>query len=467
MPEQIQEQPSVIKGSGYFRNTLRILKDPVNFLGNLPNTHGPIVKARFAGKNYFVLQHPDFIQHVLLGNHKQYCKPGATKLLRFFLGEGLSTSNGELWLRQRRIMQPAFHKQRLSHILGIINEETARFIHRLSQKPAKTEVNISHEFLQLTISIISRAMFSATLKNEMDRMVGALDSLALYASKWMKSIIKIPLSWPTPSNSRFKKNCEVFDEIIFEMIKQRKNYMASQCLPPHEDLLDMLLAHVGIGEEDTMPEKQLRDEVATMFMAGHETTAQSLGWIFYHLAREKEVKRKLDHETETLGQASPALEDLARMTYAKQVVSEGLRYYPPIWALVRKPLMDDEIVGVKIPASSYVLINIYGMHHHPAFWDTPDAFNPEHFCTHPERERPAFAYLPFGGGPRLCLGNNFAMMVMQVVASRVSSSFEFDVPQGYTPEIETNISLRSSGGIRLILGRKLRDDLDLIPKEKK
>ncbi len=447
-------KPGMFKRSWYFKHTLRILNDPVDFLGDLPKSYGPIVNANFAGKNYFVLQHPGCIQHVLLNNHKQYCKPGATKLLRFFLGEGLSTSNGELWLRQRRIMQPAFHRQRLCHILNIINEETTFLINSLQQRPVKTTVNISHEFLQLTISIISRAMFSSALKDEMVRMVAALDSLALYASQWMKSIFKIPLDWPTPSNIRFKKNCGVFDQIIFNLIGVRRSYMADPGLPPHEDLLDMLLGYVGPDEGDKMSEQQLRDEVATMFMAGHETTAQSLSWIFYHLAKEKAIQHKLVDEAYKFGNSLPGLDDLAGMVYTKQVVNEGLRYYPPIWALVRKPYVDDEIYGVKIPAASYVLINIYGMHHHPDFWDTPDTFNPEHFNAHSEKQRPAFAYLPFGGGPRLCLGNNFAMMVLQVVVSRLSQCFEFDIPTGYTPEIEPNISLRSKGGIQLLVTAK-------------
>lgn len=448
------ELPMVLKRSGYFKNTLSILRDPVSFLGNLPKTHGPVVKGNFAGKSYFVLQHPDCIQQVLLNNHRQYCKPGATKLLRLFLGEGLSTSNGELWLRQRRLMQPAFHRQRLSHILNIINEETNFLIGRLHRLPRQAPVNISHEFLQLTIAIISRAMFSSALKDEMTRMVEALDSLALYASRWMKSFIKIPLAWPTASNISFRKNCEVFDAIIYKMIENRRKYRQNNGRPPHDDLLDMLLDHVGTDDNDCMCEQQLRDEVATMFMAGHETTAQSLGWIFYHLAAGKEIKQRLDEEGLTTREEGPALEDLARMIYTKQVVQEGLRYYPPIWALVRKPYYDDEINNIKIPSSSYVLVNIYGMHHHPGFWDTPEDFNPDHFNPGAEKQRPAFAYLPFGGGPRLCLGNNFAMMVLQVVTSKMSRSFDFDIPDGYTPAIETNISLRSKGGIRLILRKK-------------
>jgi cytochrome P450 len=454
--EEIHNKADLLKRRSFFGNTLRILKDPVDFLGSISKSYGPIVDASIAGKKYFILQHPDYIKYVLLENHKGYSKPGATKLLRLFLGEGLSTSNGELWLKQRRIMQPAFHKKRLSQILNIINEETTIFINNLNRLPAGTRLNISHEFLQLTISIISRAMFSTALKDEMDSMLEALESLAMFASKWMKSLIKIPTHWPTAANINFQRNCKIFDEVIYKMIQRRRKYMADPALPAHEDLLDMLLEHVNEDKKDGMSEKQLRDEVTTIFMAGHETTAQTLSWIFYHLAKEKKISEAVKNESSGISKERlPALHDLPALIYTKQVIQEGLRFYPPIWALVRKPYHNDVIKGIKIPASSNVLINIYGMHHHPGFWDTPDIFNPEHFSAVTEEQRPQFAYLPFGGGPRYCLGSNFSMMIMQVVVSRLSQSIEFEIPAGYIPKTEPNITLRATDGVQLIMKKVL------------
>ncbi|MEJ7830636.1 MAG: cytochrome P450 [Segetibacter sp.] len=445
-------EPEVIKKSILLGNTFQVLKDPVDFLGKLTRDYGPVVTANFLGKKYFVLQHPEYIKNVLLQNHKTYYKPGATKLLRLFLGEGLSTSNGELWLRQRRIMQPAFHKQRLLLILHIINEETTSFIARLNSRQSISALNINHEFLQLTISIISRAMFSTALKEEMKTMVDALEALAVYASSWMKSLIKIPTHWPTPANAGFNSNCKVFDDIIYGMIDKRRKEMNDSTLSQHGDLLDMLMEYYDEESKCVMSEKQLRDEVTTMFMAGHETTAQTLSWIMYHLSKEKEMHHTVKNEGSIIfNERLPALEDLPRLVYTKQVIQEALRCYPPVWALVRKPLADTDINGIKVPAMSNVLINIYGMHQHPGFWQTPDAFNPSHFNIEEQEQRPQFAYLPFGGGPRLCLGNNFAMMVMQVVVSRLSQHFEFDVPDGYVPKVEPNITLRAKDGIQLVL----------------
>lgn len=446
------QEPETLKRRFLFWNTINALKNPVNFLGELPKQYGPVVSTNFFGRKYFILQHPDYIKHVLLQNHKAYCKPGATKLLKLFLGDGLSTSNGELWVRQRRIMQPAFHKARLSRLLDVINEETTLFISKLNNFSPASTININQEFLQLTISIISRAMFSTALKEEMESMVNALEELAEYASSWMKSIIKVPTHWPTNANKKFNTNCKIFDKIIYGIIDRRRKEINDNASADHGDLLDMLLNYTDEEGKYAMPEKQLRDEVTTMFMAGHETTAQTMSWIVYHLAKEKEIYEAVKNETlKFSNDGMPSFENLSYLNYTKQVIQEALRCYPPVWAFVRKPLVDDDINGIKIPASGNVLINVYGMHHHPLYWKTPDIFNPEHFTAEQQQQRPPFVYLPFGGGPRLCIGNNFATMVMQVVISRLSSQFEFDIPKGYIPTIEPNITLRAKDGIRIVL----------------
>ncbi|MEO8764985.1 MAG: cytochrome P450 [Ginsengibacter sp.] len=445
----------VINNRFLLRNTRAILKDPVDFLGKLAQSKMPMVVTNFVGKKYFVLQHPNYIKHVLVENQKAYYKPGATNLLRYFLGEGLSTSNGELWRRQRRIMQPAFYKQRLLPIHNVINQETSAFIKRLHSLPAETRINITHEFLQLTILIICRAMFSSALDNKMELMLNTLDQLAGYASKWMKSIIKFPAYWPTPANISFKNNCKVFDEIIYEIINTRRRDIANTDLPPCDDLLNMLMCYFDEDTPDGLFEKQLRDEITTIFMAGHETTAQTLSWIFYHLAKEKHLQHKIREEGERfLKDRLPVFEDLSHLGYTRQVINEALRMYPPIWAIVRKPLSTDEIDGIQIPSMSNVLINVYGIHHHPDYWDTPNSFNPNHFDLQAEQQRPQFAYLPFGVGSRHCLGSNFAIMVMQVVVTRLSQHFEFDVPGNYTPKVEPNITLRAKDGIQLIIKKK-------------
>ncbi len=436
----------------FFRKTFNILKNPIAFLGHLSQSYGPIVKIHIAGKKYLVLQHPESIKHVLLDNHKTYHKRGITKILRFFFGEGLVTSNGELWYKKRRLIQLAFHKQRLSHILGIINEETSFFIEKLETLPSGSRLNISDEMLQLNVSIISRAMFSAPLEEDKKTMMNVLEELTTYASSWMKSMIKIPLSWPTPANRKFHQNCKVFDTMIYKMVNERIAYRANSVKPPHEDLLDMLLDYVDEDSLNEMTKKQIRDEVTTIFMAGHDTTAQTLSWIFYELAKDKDISRKVTVEaSHVLPKELSGLEVLSHLHYTKKVIQEGLRYYPSISAILRKPICDDVIFGTKVQVSTNILINIYGMHHHPDYWENPEIFDPERFSAAKFIGIKPFVYLPFGGGPRLCIGSNFAMMVMQVVVSSVCERYEFDVMEGYIPEIDPNITLKAKGGIPLIL----------------
>jgi cytochrome P450 len=222
--------------------------------------------------------------------------------------------------------------------------------------------------------------------------------------------------------------------------------------PVYNDLLDMLLNFRNEEMNSPMDDKLLRDEVTTIFMAGHETTAQTLGWMLYHLAKEKNITNKLKAEAGSVCNNQMLLfDDIPKLTYTKQVIQETLRMYPPIWAVVRTPLTDDNVHGLYIPKHSNVLLNIYGLHHHPDYWEKPDEFYPNHFSVDAEKQRPAFVFNPFGGGPRLCLGHNFAMLVMNIIISRVTQSFEFNVPEGYKPRVEPNITLRARNGIQLLI----------------
>ncbi|WP_242117373.1 cytochrome P450 [Aestuariivivens sediminicola] len=441
-----------LKKELFFGNTRRVLKAPLEFLRQLATSYGPVVNASMAGKKYMIVQHPDYIKHVLVDNNRVYNKTTITKILRIFFGEGLVTNNGAIWAKKRRLIQPAFHKRRLSHILDIINEETTGFLDKLHSLPGGTRLNVTHELLHLNISIVSRSLFSSALKDDMNTMVKVLEELTTFASVWMKSIFKVPLSWPTPANKKFNKNCEIFDSIIYGIIEKRKAYNSDAALPSHDDLLDMLLDYADEDTQNKMNDRQLRDEITTLFMAGHDTTAQTLGWICYEIAKEREINKKISAEChKVLKDGPPRLEDLTKLYYTNQVIKEGLRYYPSIGAILRRPSQDDVIKGIKIKASTNVLINIYGVHHHSDFWEAPEKFDPERFSAELDKERPPFVYLPFGGGPRLCIGSSFAIMVMQVVLSRLYGSFEFSVPDGYLPEIEPNIIIKAKEGIHLIL----------------
>lgn len=442
----ISPKPSITKSKSVFFDTLRILRNPVEYLAFLAKQGAPGVTLNLLGKKYHILQHPEFTKHVLQENHRSYYKPGH-KLFRLILGEGLTSANGPAWLKQRRTMAPAFHKQKLEMMTELINEETTRFLKRLESLPDHSTVNVTREVVQLTMSVISRALFNDPLNGEINKMIYTLEDLASFGTAWMKSPVKIPTSWPTPANIRFRKNVKIFDNIIFGIINRRRS---SQDRVEHHDLLDLLLNHYDDETGAPLSDKLLRDEVTTMFMAGHETTAQTLSWILYHVAVQKDIQKKLNDEGQKLyGDGTPTFNNLSEMHYTKQVVNEALRHYPSIWAIARIASVKDTINGYQINAGENVLVNIYGLHHHPAYWSHPDLFNPSHFDPGVSEMRPTHAFIPFGAGPRMCLGSHFALMVMQIVISRVACAFEFDTVSDTLPEIEPNITLRVKGGMYL------------------
>lgn len=454
MASETTKHPKIeqLKSSLCFRNTKLVLNNPVAFLGDLATQYGPVVRINIAGKRYLILQDPEFIKHVLSDKQKGYNKFGITKILRVFFGEGLVTSNGELWIKKRRLIQPVFHTQRISHILNIINEETYDFIQSLNKLPSGSEVDISREMLRLNVSIVNRALFSNNDKKGMESMMFILEDLTNFATRWMKSIIKIPLIWPTPSNIKFHKNCQDYDCIIYAMIEKRRIYKKENLGPVYNDLLDMLLDDLDAELNDEIANKKIRDDITTMFMAGHDTTAQTLSWIFYEIAKNKEISGKLHQEaTGVIEKESLKLEDLSKLDYTNKVIKEGMRHYPSISAIQRRPIDDDVFKGITFKKSNHILINIYGMHHNPSYWETPELFDPERFTAEAEQQRPPFVYLPFGGGPRRCIGSNFAMMVMQVVVSSFLKNFEFEVPKGYQPVIVPNITIKPKDGITLLI----------------
>jgi cytochrome P450 len=444
------QKPYTLKGSLFFSTTVQILKNPVNFLSGLTKTREPVVIVHFACKKYYIIQHPDYVKHILVDNYKLYQKLDATKLLRSFLGEGLATSNGDLWVRQRKIMQPTFYRNRLEHIIEIINQETLLFIETLRKLPDNTKVNITHCLLPLTITIISRAIFSSSLKPEMNKMVETLESLAQYASSSMKSFIKIPMSWPTPANNRFRKDSQHFNDIIYSIIKERRDEITVSDVE-YNDILDMLVHSCDEENKLYMSDEQIRDEVTTLFMAGHETTTQAITWILYHLADENILHKKIKEETTNLtGRKLSRAEDLAKLPFTAQLINEALRCYPPIWAALRTSLADDKIDSLNMPAGSNVLINIYGLHHHPGYWKNPDDFDPTNFNSL-EKKQSNYVFLPFGAGARHCLGDNFAMLVINIIIIQLVQAFNFSVPAEFIPEIEPNITLRAKGGIELLI----------------
>ena len=442
----LQKIPSV-KALPVLGNTLEALKDPLNFLISLKKNYGELVSIRIGSKKYFIIQSPEGTRHLLQENAKNFYKPGAAKMMKRFLGDGLATSNGDLWLRQRRLIQPAFHRKKLDGIVNTATGETETLIQNWKKYPAGKEVNFNQALLKLTLGNITKTMFGTDVGNNIDDIAFVINRLLASASSSLTSLIKFPLSVPTPSNIKFLNANKEFEKIIYNIIAQRK----TENRTTSADLLDLLLHAYDDESKSFMTARQLRDEITTIFMAGHETTAQTLSWVFYQLGQHPEVCRKIRSEVSGFGADECTPDSLQKMTYTKSVIEETMRIYPPVWLIARKSFQDDNICGHFLPAGSTVLINVYGMNHDPLTWNEPGIFNPSRFDAVKKMQHHPFQFIPFGGGQRLCIGNLFAMMVMQVVVSKLVTAFDFEVPPGFKALPEPNVTLRAKGGIRLLL----------------
>ena len=445
-------EADVIKSGFFFRNAIRILRNPLEFLSKSIKDGCPLIILKLIGKQYFIVQHPACVKHILLDHNKIYHKIGH-EAVQAFLGDSLSSSNGESWARKRRIITPAFHRQKLEDMVDAINEETSVFLDRLCKVGKVNTINITNEVRHLTMSIISRTMFNTPLV-EMDPIIQTLEELTNYSTRWMKSLVKIPNHWPTPANRRYRKNVRIFNDIIYGIIDKRKTERASPTNIRYNDLLDILLDHRDEETGSPMPDRTVRDELTTVLMAGHETTTQTLSWALYHVAKSKEVQSKIRTESNVVMVSEfPTYDTISNLTYTRQVIHETLRFYPALWLLARKNIEDDNLNGFHVPSGSDILINLYGLHHHPAYWDNPDHFDPDRFDPSLDEKRTPFVYIPFSAAPRSCIGHNFAMLEMLIIVSRMAISLDLEVPSDCVPEIEPNTTLRAKGGIQLKVQR--------------
>ena len=425
------------------------VRDPLSFLVRLQEVYPDVVSIRILGKKYYIIQHPDICRRILQENARNYFKPGMAKELKRFLGEGLATSNGKNWLRQRRLMQPAFHQKRIELLVDVINGETTGLINSWKSQGLPDVKNINRDFMNLTLTNLTKAMFGTDLKQSLDRIAEVVNRLLEYGTRRATALIKVPHYLPTPANVRYKKANQAFESIISELIQKRKRGKADNGADVGKDVFDILLqAYDKAGSH--MTRKRLRDEIATIFMAGHETTAQTLSWVFYQLAANPSIAEKVRAEALALGQDQPTYASLQKLEYTKAVINEALRCYPPVWVIARRAHADDAVNStMTIPKGATVLLNVYGMHHNPLYWNCAADFRPDNFSAVNENKIPAFAYLPFGGGPRICIGKHFAMMVMQTVVFQLIREFEFSLPEGFQASVQPGITLRSKEGIFL------------------
>jgi cytochrome P450 len=432
------------RGNPLYGSFREMRRDPLRFYMNAREEWGDVVRFRspFPFPPWYFIAHPADIEAVL--KNKDMIKGVITQPLRVLTGNGLITNEGQSWRQQRRLAQPAFHRSRLVMLSGMIADAAMGMAEEWQALAQSGEqLDMMGEMMRLTLKVIGQMLFSVDLSDAAEDVKEALEVALDYVTQRSLQILPLPVWVPTPHNLQFRRELRRLDELVARVIEERR------CSGEDRgDLLSMLLAAVDEESGTSMSDQQLRDEIMTIVLAGHETTALALAWTWYLLAQHPDVETQLQAELErVLAGRVPSVEDLPSLSYTRMVIEESMRLYPPAWALGRQTVQDEEIGGYPIPANSPIIILPYVTHRHPEFWDEPDRFEPERFLPERVAGRPRFAYFPFGGGQRLCIGSHLAMMEAQLILATLAQRYSVSLVPGHPVELGPLVTLRPKHGI--------------------
>jgi cytochrome P450 len=413
------KQPPKIK----FLDAIVSRSEPFKFLTEAPQRYPGIFTANLPGRKLYVVNHPAIVQHILVHNHAKYAKDEGYKVLALLMGNGLITNDDTVsWRKQRTLMQPPFHRESLRRISEVVTSSTELLLQHWKKQEGQV-INFTQSMAWLTIEIVSRALFTSDVSDEHIRMIWkGVNHLNEMGSRMARNPYHIPWKFPMPRYVKARKYIAEMNELIYGIINRRKQ----QPNPPH-DLLQLLLEaryeDTGLG----MTDEQIRDEVMTIFVAGHETTVNAISWTWHLLKQHPDAEGKLKDESVKLAaERTPVFEDLHAMDFGRQLMNESMRLYPPVPAIGRRSLEDDAAEGYEIKAERSIVINIAGLHHHPDYWERPFEFRPERFSHFDLKGDNRYIFMPFGAGPRICIGNNFAMMEMQLINAMLSARVEME-----------------------------------------
>ena len=424
--------------------------NPIGTFLDAADRYGDIVHLKAGPYHGFLISSPADIKHVLQDNARNYHKSPLYQRLKDSLGNGLLTSEDAFWLRQRRLAQPAFHRQRLVAMTDAMVSCTEQMLERWERAAATGEtVDLVAEMMAVTQAIIVRTMFSTDLGAAADvvNRTWPIINRRIGETFWST---KLETTLPIPANRRFAHALRELDSVVYRIIANRRQ--------SGRDESDLLSMFISARDEETgagMTDRQLRDEVMTMLLAGHETTSLALSWTYYLLSGHPEIGRRITDEVDrVIGDGRPAFQHVDQLTLTRRVVEESLRLYPPAWGFSRLSLGDDEIGGYRVPKGSIVFVIPFVVHRRPKLWPDPDRFDPQRFEPEQESTRPRFAYIPFGAGPRGCIGNQFAMLEAQLIVASIARRFQIDLVPAQNIRPEPLITLRPKPGIRAKLRKR-------------
>lgn len=439
-------RPPGPKGLPVLGLALSIRKDALGTLRQVARQYGDIVRLPVAMQDRIFLNHPDFIEQVLVVQQAKFHKSELTKrLVEGLLGQGLLISEGDFWRRQRRLAQPAFQRARINEYTSTMSDSTLRHVQEWRDGE---ERDMAAEMMALTLNVAVRTLFGTTLSAEAQQVGRSMTFLMRYQLGRLRSPFRIPESWPTPRNKRALRERNFLDSLVYGFIEERRAQGNSN---HHHDLLALLMS--AMDEDGTqMTAKQLRDETMTLFLAGHETTAQALAWTWYLLAENPAAEARLYEELRSvLNGRPPEPSDFSKLPYLYALLHEVMRLYPPAYITARTSIEQSQIGGYEFPAGSTILMSQWVMHRDPRYFDDPETFRPERWLDGLADRLPAGAYFPFGDGPRRCIGQGFAMMEAAIVIGTLAQRFQFRLVPGRPVVPEPLVTLRPRHGIHVTL----------------
>jgi cytochrome P450 len=425
-------------------------RDPTAVFMSAALRYGDVVYFRIGPRRGFMITNPADVRHVLQDNARNYHKSPLYEKLRMSLGNGLLTSEDDFWLRQRRIAQPAFHRGRIAALAGVMAGEARVTADQWQSIASRGEpVDVAEEMMRLTRTVVLRALLGGDLgpfAARIDR-VWTIINQRIGESFWSLGLT----DWlPTSKQRQFQAARVVLREAVDHVISQRRQGPSDGA-----DLLSMLLSARDEETGEGMTDEQLRVEVTTFLLAGQETTSLALTWLWYLLSQHPPAQRRLEEEIDTvLRGRPPEYTDLANLPYTRMAIDEAMRLYPPAWGFSRQALADDELRGFHLPRGWLAFVIPYVLHRLPAFWEDPEAFDPERFLPERSADRPKFAYLPFGAGPRQCIGNHFALIEMQLIVATLAQRYRLRLVPGHRVEPWALITLRPRFGMPMTIERR-------------
>lgn len=406
-------------------------------------THGDLYHVQFGWRDLWICSHPDLVHEVLVAGRDDWRRinelgDGRPFGLKMALGDGLLTTDGAEWQWRRRIVNPAFHRQRIEGMVETMVACGNEMLDRLSVAADRGEtVDLMVEMKRVTQDIISRTMFSTDIARDADRIGDAVDEALQYVAKRSRAIVNVPVGWPTPAANRFRRAMSDLDQAIYRSIAERRASSTTG-----DDLLGMLLEAEDEETGQSLSDEQIRNEVATVYGAGHETTANALTWAWHELMQSPEVLEHLQDEVD-----EKDVDDFTNLTYTRMVFEEILRFRPPVPINGRVAMRSQSLGGYQVHEGAIALLIVNNIHRHPDFWETPETFNPDLFTAQAKSERHRHAWAPFGAGPHLCIGNNFAMVEGTILLALMARAFEFEPTRALPRKPALAVTLKPRGGL--------------------